>query len=199
MKNNNNSRELTRGQKRAITIGAICAVLIVAIVAVFVVRGFNKGKQVVDDYAASRNLEDEGDVHYIDDDAIALSGGMSTPGTLAEAAAVLAQVNAIRANAGLKSLAWSDGLAQAAIVRAIECETAFSHTRPNGSAWWTVNSAIMYGENLAWNYFDSASVVQAWMNSPTHAANILGNYNTIGVAAYVTGNGSWYWAQEFGY
>ena len=57
----------------------------------------------------------------------------------------------------------------------------------------------MYGENLAKNYFNAAAVVQAWMASPTHAANILGNSSTIGVAAYIADNGTWYWAQEFGY
>ena len=188
-----------KNKKRAIIIGAVCVALVAVIGGITIARSLNRVKQAVDDYAVSRTQEEEGDIHYIDDEAIALSGEMGTPGTLAEAAAVLAHVNAVRANAGLGSLAWSDSLAQAAMVRAVECESLFSHTRPNGSAWWTVNSAIMYGENLAWNYFDSSSVVSAWMASPTHAANILGNFRTIGVAAYVTPSGAWYWAQEFGY
>ena len=194
-----NWSQLSKKQKRLFLAGGVCALLIIAIVTVVVVRHYNKGRQGVDDYAASRTQEEEGDIHYIDEGAIALAGQMGTPGLLQAAAEVLGHVNAIRANNGLGSLAWSDGLAQAALGRAVECESLFSHTRPNGSAWWTVNSALMYGENLAWNYYDSSSVIQGWMNSPTHAANILGNFRTLGVAAYVTDGGAWYWAQEFGY
>ena len=155
---------------------------------------------MVDDSAVSRELSDEGDVHYIDDNAIALAAGAATTATAAEAQATLALVNVQRAAAGLAELVWNEGLEQAAQVRAQECERAFSHTRPDGTDWWTVNSALMYGENLAMNYNDSNSVVNAWMASPGHKANILnGGYASIGVAAYQAPNGSWDWAQEFGY
>ena len=154
----------------------------------------------IDESAVSREQSDEGDIHYIDDGAIALAAGAATTATAAEAQATLALVNNQRAAAGLAALVWNDGLEQAAQVRAQECERAFSHTRPDGTDWWTVNSALMYGENLAMNYSDSSSVVNAWMASPGHKANIMnGGYVTIGVAAYQASNGSWYWAQEFGY
>ena len=178
---------------------AIVALLLVAVIAFFAVRNLPKGEKAVDDNAVARSQEEEGDIHYIDDGAIAMAGEAASTNTAGEAIAVLAQVNSIRANAGLSQLVWSDGLAAAAQVRAQECEHAFSHTRPNGTDWWTVNSALMYGENLAWNYFDCGSVCSAWMASPTHAANILGGFRTMGVAAYQTPSGAWYWAQEFGY
>ena len=61
------------------------------------------------------------------------------------------------------------------------------------------NSQIMYGENLAHNYYNANSVVDAWMASPTHRANIeTASYTKMGVAAYKAANGQWYWAQEFG-
>ena len=43
------------------------------------------------------------------------------------------------------------------------------------------------------------SVVDAWMASPTHAANILADdFTTCSIAVYET-NGKLYFAQEFGY
>jgi uncharacterized protein YkwD len=138
---------------------------------------------------------------YIDNNAIILSGEFkSTEEINAALSDALALVNAQRAAAGLSALVWSEGLADAAAVRAHEITTLFSHTRPDGSNWWTVNSTLQYGENLAKLYQSSSSVVDAWMNSPTHRANIMdGSFVTVGMAIYQTDNGSWYWAQEFGY
>ncbi len=154
----------------------------------------------LDDGAAARTESEEAGEHYIDDDALALAGSGSTASGVAMAQEVLALVNNQRAAAGLSALTWNNGLEKDAQVRAQECEQSFSHTRPNGTDWWTVDSNLMYGENLAYNYNDAASVVAAWMASPTHKANILnGQYTTIGVAAYQTSGGIWYWAQEFGY
>ena len=82
-------------------------------------------------------------------------------------------VNAKRAENGLAALNWSNGLESCAMVRAQEAASKFSHTRPNGKDWYTVNSELMWGENLAKGYDSAQSVVDAWMASPTHAANIL--------------------------
>ena len=57
----------------------------------------------------------------------------------------------------------------------------------------------MWGENLAKGYATAESLVEAWMASPTHAANILdGSYTTCGIAVYEV-DGKLYFAQEFGY
>ena len=109
-------------------------------------------------------------------------------------------MNQQRVARGLSELAWSQALTNAAQVRANEITTSFSHTRPNGSEFWTVDSSCQYGENLAKLYQSADAVYTAWMNSPTHAANIMdGGYKTVGIAICQTGDGSWYWAQEFGY
>ena len=155
----------------------------------------------IDDEAVSRSEDDyDPDNKYIDDEAIALADAISTAegALMAQTAAVL--VNEERTEQGLSELTWSDALTQAAAVRAQECETSFSHTRPDGTAWWTVNSDLMYGENLAYNFNSAEAVVEAWMNSEGHRANILkAGYVTIGIACYQTAAGKWYWAQEFGY
>ncbi len=158
-------------------------------------------KAVIDDQAAVRGLEEGAGEIWIDDEAIALAGtAVSSQAALDACSAVLNMMNQQRAAQGLAALAWSDALTNAAQVRANEIVDVFSHTRPNGSAFWTVDSNVQYGENLAKLYQSADSVYQAWMNSPTHAANIMdGGYKTVGIAISQAGDGSWYWAQEFGY
>ena len=156
-------------------------------------------KGEVDKTSVARGFDEEGDIHYFDEEAVALAGGAGTTDTIAQAEATLAIVNQKRAAKGLPPVDWNEPLSQAAMVRAQECEKKFSHQRPDGTEWYTVNSQIMYGENLAHNYYNANSVVDAWMASPTHRANIeTASYTKMGVAAYKTANGQWYWAQEFG-
>lgn len=147
---------------------------------------------------------------YIDEEAVALAGSVQNAQMTEEeraradelraiAVAAFDLVNAKRAEAGLAAFTWDEDLELCAQVRATECATKFSHTRPNGSDWWTVNSDLMWGENLAKGYSTADSVVKAWMESPTHAANILdGSFTTCSIAVYETG-GKIYMAQEFGY
>ena len=59
------------------------------------------------------------------------TGGMST-GTSSAAQAVLSQVNAARAQNGLRALTLDANMNRAAAVRAAELAQSFSHTRPNG-------------------------------------------------------------------
>lgn len=164
----------------------------------------------ISDTAVVREFDPTDESVYIDDEYTALSGSVEdatmTEDERARAAELrqIAQdaitlVNETRVAAGLTALVQSDELEIAAQVRANECVGTFSHTRPDGSAWWTVNSTIMYGENLAKGYQTAENVLAAWMNSPTHAANIMyGDFRTIGIAIYEQ-DGKIYWAQEFGF
>lgn len=64
----------------------------------------------------------------------------------------------------------------------------FAHTSPEGTTpWYWFNKAgysfIYAGENLAINYTESETVQKAWLNSPTHRANIMNrNFTEMGVA-----------------
>lgn len=108
-------------------------------------------------------------------------------------------MNVQRVQAGLKALTWDNDLENAAAIRACECLSSFSHTRPDGSDWYTVNAQIMHGENLAYGYDSADSVMSAWMNSPTHKANILyPSFTRCAIAVYKSGN-TYYFAQEFRY
>ncbi|MCM1038803.1 MAG: CAP domain-containing protein [Ruminococcus sp.] len=109
------------------------------------------------------------------------------------------QVNQARKEIGLGELVWNEELADAAGIRAEEIYTTFSHTRPDGSEWWSVNEDIVYGENLARGYQSADSVMKAWLDSTEHKDNILySGFTTIGIAVYEV-DGKWYWVQEFGY
>ena len=157
--------------------------------------------QGIDDQAAIRGLDEGVGQIFIDDEAIALAATLASPeACIAACDAVLNLMNQQRAAQGLPALAKSEKLENAAKVRAKEITNSFSHTRPGGSPFWTVDSSVQYGENLAKLYQSADSVYAAWMASPTHAANIMdAGYKTVGIAIFQTADGSWYWAQEFGY
>ncbi len=64
----------------------------------------------------------------------------------------------------------------------------WAHFSPTGTTPWSFIKAAGYdyvyaGENLARGFTDSQSIVDAWMNSPTHRANQLSsNYTDVGYA-----------------
>ena len=114
-------------------------------------------------------------------------------------------VNKERAKKGLSKLTLDTNLQKAAQIRAKEIETSFSHTRPNGSNFSTVLSEfnISYrgsGENIAWGQTSPEAVMNAWMNSSGHRANILNSsFTKIGVGYYQNSAGRKYWSQLFTY
>ncbi len=118
------------------------------------------------------------------------------------ASQVVALVNAERAKQGLSALKVDTKVQQAALVRAQESAQSFSHTRPNGSSFSTAltEAGVSFrrsGENIAYGQSTPQQVMNAWMNSSGHRANILNeNFTTIGVG-YTVINGTAYWAQLF--
>ena len=119
------------------------------------------------------------------------------------AAQVVELVNAQRAQAGLSALRLDTNAAQAAQTRAKEIQTSFSHTRPNGSHFSTAlkEAGVSYrscGENIAWGQKTPEEVMEGWMNSSGHRANILNpEYTAIGVGYAQNGAGTGYWTQLF--
>lgn len=181
----------------------ICLALILALAGGVV--SYNvaiKGDGVVTEEAAVRDAGVPADgIVYIEPEMVSLAGVLSgTAESQAAAKAAFDIVNAKRQEAGLGALTWNTGLEQASAVRAVEASQSFSHTRPDGSDWWTVNSNLMYGENLAKGYASADAAVTAWLNSPTHKANIMDvEFVSGAIAIHVNSNGQWFWAQEFGY
>jgi cell division septation protein DedD len=83
----------------------------------------------------------------------------------------------------------------------------FAHTSPSGLTPWYWFQKVGYnfqyaGENLAVNFFESDQVAEAWMNSPTHRANIVKpEYTEIGIGVaqgYYQGHSTVFVAQLFG-
>lgn len=130
---------------------------------------------------------------------------VSDEATLSYAEQVVKLVNEERAKAGLPALKMDADITAAANVRAKEIVQKFSHTRPNGSNFSTVlkEQGVSFrgsGENIAWGQKSPEQVMNAWMNSEGHRANILNkNYKNIGVGYYQNEKGVNYWVQLFTY
>ena len=116
---------------------------------------------------------------------------------------VLALVNEERRKVGVAPLTLSAELQSAAAIRAEEITQKFSHTRPDGTNFQTILPNSRYyiaGENIAAGNSTAAKVVQQWMNSPGHRANILrSDYTELGVGYVYKENSQYmhYWVQIF--
>lgn len=121
------------------------------------------------------------------------------------AQSVLFIVNEERKKQGLKPLVLDAKLTSAANLRAEEIYKKFSHSRPDGSSCFTVlyDFHISYraaGENIAAGQKTPEIVMNAWMNSKGHRANILNsNYGKIGIGVYEVPGSMYgiYWVQLF--
>lgn len=104
-------------------------------------------------------------------------------------AVVVEKTNKEREGQKLTPLVRNTVLDQAAQLKANDMAKNgyFAHYSPSGvSPWHWFNQAgyayVHAGENLAVHFSDSKEVVEAWMQSPTHRANIVNqNYREIGV------------------
>ena len=118
------------------------------------------------------------------------------------ASEVVRLTNSARGQNGYAALVEDGALSEAAAVRAREIARSFSHTRPSGASFSSAlsESGVSYlraGENIASGQKSASEVVNAWMNSPGHRANILNSsYSRIGSAS-VNIDGTLYWVQLF--
>ena len=116
---------------------------------------------------------------------------------------VLTIVNQERAAQGLSPLTMDQGLVNSAKVRSAEIVQKFDHTRPDGFSCFTAfpSGQGYMGENIAAGQRSASAVMNGWMNSTGHRANILSsNFKSIGIACYyVPGSDyGYYWVQCFG-
>ncbi len=128
----------------------------------------------------------------------------SVQGLSQEEAEVVRLVNIERQKAGLAPLKASSQLSNVARMKSKDMadKNYFSHTSPTyGSPFDMMKQfGITYrtaGENIAKGYLSPTSVMNGWMNSSGHKANILNSsFGTIGVGAYKVGS-TIYWTQMF--
>jgi RNA polymerase sigma factor (sigma-70 family) len=118
---------------------------------------------------------------------------------------VVALVNKERAAAGCGALTEDPQLEKAAQGHSddMAARNFFDHTNPDGAdpgqritaagyRWST------YGENIAQGQQTPEAVMESWMNSPGHRANILNcSFKDIGVGVHNGSGGPW-WTQDFG-
>lgn len=103
---------------------------------------------------------------------------------------IIELTNQKRAESGLSPLKQNSLLSEAARRKAGDmfAFNYWAHNSPSGRNPWSFFKEVGYkyryaGENLARDFRDPESVVQAWMNSPSHRENVVNNkYQEIGVA-----------------
>jgi Cysteine-rich secretory protein family len=124
------------------------------------------------------------------------------------AAQVVGLVNQHRAGIGRDALVESATLTAAAVWKArhMAAYGYMSHDDPAPPVqrqWFERFAACGYtagssAENIAYGYPSPTSVMQGWLSSPGHKANIEGSFRAIGVGVAAASNGTLYWAQTFG-
>ncbi|MGW8064466.1 CAP domain-containing protein [Streptomyces ziwulingensis] len=120
-------------------------------------------------------------------------------------AQVLKLVNDERAKVGCSPVAANSALRELAedFSEAMAAQGFFDHTDPSGATPWDRAEAAgisnLGGENIARGQADAQAVMDAWMDSPGHRANILNcDFQTLGVGVHFGSGGPW-WTQNFGY
>lgn len=133
----------------------------------------------------------------------------AVPVTVSEAAAaeaeVLKLVNEERAKVGCSAVSVNSsltGLAES-FSEDMAARDFFDHTDPDGRTPWDRAAAVgisnLGGENIARGQATAEAVMDAWMNSEGHRANILNcDFKTLGVGVHLGSGGPW-WTQDFGY
>ncbi|MER7726707.1 sigma-70 family RNA polymerase sigma factor [Streptomyces sp. NPDC096323] len=133
------------------------------------------------------------------------SASAAQPAPMSTTAQVVALVNKERGAAGCGPLKEDAQLTDAAQRHSddMSARDFFEHTNPDGAdpgrrvtdagyRWST------YGENIALGQQTPASVMESWMNSPGHRANILNcDFRDIGIGIHQGPGGPW-WTQDFG-
>jgi uncharacterized protein YkwD len=132
----------------------------------------------------------------------------ATPGTSAGVQAVLDQTNSERTSRGLGPLSLHPQLMQAGDAHFSDqfrqgCSN-LSHSGTDGSSPFDRIKATGFtyrtaGENIACGYQTPDAVMNGWMNSSGHRANILnGSFTNVGIVAAPDAFGHMYWMQVFG-
>lgn len=95
-----------------------------------------------------------------------------------------------------KPLQLDEGLSKAATAKALDMvqRNYWSHYTPDGQPPWYFLNQINYkyskaGENLSYGFSSSPEVIRAWMNSPSHRANLLDTgFNKVGFGIATSSN-----------
>ena len=113
-------------------------------------------------------------------------------------------VNQIREENGLEPFVYNETLAETARAHSQDMidRNFFDHTNPDGKSPFDRMrdnglSYSMAAENIAVGYPSPEAVVEGWMNSQGHRANLLGDCKELGVGLALGGSYGYYWTQCF--
>lgn len=110
-------------------------------------------------------------------------------------------VNLVREGLGLQPLLSDPFLDRAAKIHGADdaYKEEMSHDGWFDLIFHSGFDGVSYGQNLAFYIQDPATLVDAWMGSPGHAANIVKpTYTHLGVSCLVSPGGVYYWVHMFG-
>lgn len=118
---------------------------------------------------------------------------------------VLQLVNKERTSRGLSPLTLNTELSRVARIKSADMidKKYFSHTSPTYGSPFDMMEAFglrfsAAGENIAYGQKTAQEVMNVWMNSSGHRANILSEaYTHIGIGVAKMANGTLYWTQMF--
>lgn len=130
-----------------------------------------------------------------------LRAPVSVDGATDDTRAALPLVNALRASRGLSALAPSGPTGRAAAEQAVrmakanEMKHLIGFGDDFGDRMRRNGVALPAAENISSGQATVAAAVQAWIDSPKHLENMLGDYRAVGVAmALSPSTGRAYWA-----
>lgn len=110
------------------------------------------------------------------------------PPPVPDAGGIIKLTNEYRATKGLAPLAENERLNQSACLKAqdMAAKNYWSHVSPDGVEPWYFFEQAGYaysvaGENLAYGFGTEYEVIAAWKKSPSHEANLSGNYLEVGI------------------
>jgi uncharacterized protein YkwD len=113
--------------------------------------------------------------------------------------AILTGTNAARSDSGLPSLSRSSCLARLAQRHAVRLAAAGTLYHQDLGTVMSTCGMSTAGENVAMNYSRPSDMVQQWLSSPGHRANLLSSrFSLIGIGVARARDGAWYGVQVFG-
>lgn len=186
--------------KLRMSMGPVIAISAILMLGVAQVGITSHTRALLEEPAKRTAVETVKDLVYIADTETALANSVAgNNDTVTAARAAFTEVNKERKKAGLSAFKWSDALNEAAAIRAVECSKKWSHTRPDGSDYYSVNPELIFGESISKGHRKASTAVASWMKSEIHKQNLLDpSFNSIAISVYEAKDGNWYWVVEFG-
>jgi uncharacterized protein YkwD len=125
--------------------------------------------------------------------ALGLGGALApaAPAAASEADTIHALVNEARWSNGLAGLVRNSALDQVAAAWAAEMAAAGTMSHNPSVGGQIPGGWISWGENVANGHPNGAVMHAAWMDSPGHRANVLGDFTDLGVAFLAAGGTTW--------